>query len=129
MKTERDSTTNARSRRVPLMASGPLRHIVLACILLFASLLLAPSQAEAHGLHAAGAVAEATDDTGTGDADMASDAECGTFCCSSATCASALLSLSGHAHSLTTLAARYALPADVSAEARPQTALKRPPRS
>ncbi|WP_435259440.1 hypothetical protein ACSBLW_06630 [Thioclava sp. FR2] len=123
-------TTNGLPRRLPFVASSLLHHVVLACVFLFASILLAPSKAEAHGLHTTAHVVETADDTGSGASDMVPDVdECKTLCCSPATCASALLSTLGHAHGLTTLSAAYALPSDTRAEARPQTALKRPPRS
>ena len=122
--------TNGSVCRLPLTGFGLMRHVLLACVLLFASILIAPSKAEAHTLHMPAQVAEAAADTGSGDADVAGKAAaCETFCCSPATCASALLSLSGQIHGLTMPADRYAVLADLIPEALPPTALKRPPRS
>lgn len=122
--------TNGFSFRLPFAGSGLICHVLLACVLLFASALFAPSKAEAHGLHMPATVAEDAGNAVSGDVEVTGKAAaCETFCCSPATCASALLSLTGHVHGLTTFSARYARPADISAEAWPQTALKRPPRS
>lgn len=126
----RDITTHATSRRLPSLASGALRQFVLACVLLFVAMILTPFKAEAHVLHAPGLLAETTVDAGEGAAGLTAETDgCETFCCSPAACASALLSVSGQTRGQVILAARYALPADERADAHPQTALKRPPRS
>jgi len=80
-------------------------------------------------MHAPETVTAATIDGGEGAADLGAEADgCDSLCCLSATCGSALLSVSHQSRDRIALAARYALPADIRAEAHPQPALKRPPR-
>lgn len=116
-----------RPRCLPLWACGVFRHIVLITLLFFAAMTFAPASAQAHGLHATGIVAET--DTESADARLTVEwADCGIACCSSVTCAVAVLSPSVPLDGVAAPAPSYAWPADERAEAQSQAALKRPPR-
>jgi len=87
----------------------------------------APASAQAHGLHAQGIVTETDVDAADGKLTV-ERADCGIACCSSVTCAVAVLSPSVPLDGVVAPAPSYAWPADERAEAHCLTALKRPPR-
>lgn len=116
-----------RPQCLPLWACGVLRHFLLITILFFAATTFAPASAQAHGLHAQGIVTET--DADAADARLTVErADCGISCCSSVTCAVAVLSPSVPLDGVAAPAPSYAWPDDERAEAHSQTALKRPPR-
>lgn len=116
-----------RPHCLPLWACGVLRHFLLITILFFAATTFAPASAQAHGLHDQGIVTET--DADAADARLTVErADCGIACCSSVTCAVAVLSPSVVIVGIAAPAPNYARPADEHAEAHSLTALKRPPR-
>lgn len=125
----RQATTPAISRCLPFSVFGVLRLFGLSCVLFVLAMIFAPTPAEAHGLHATAVVSVPMGDVSDPASGMTGDVDqCETRCCSQATCASALPMSSDQPRERIALDARYGRPADEHAEARPQTALKRPPR-
>lgn len=123
------TTIRTPKRRSPARALDALRHLVLAMVLLVLGMVVAPTEAEAHVLHAPAVTAElAGKATGT-KSETGGEAEaCEAICCSPAACASALPPVAALSPGRILLPVRHGLPADESAEAHPQTAPIRPPR-